>query len=53
MGWIKGEAPGTSDLIMVTVTDVKGQRVVRQLWPSDGSWWLYEETPVRRSWLIY
>jgi hypothetical protein len=53
MGWIRGEEPGMSGLIMVTVTDEKGRLVVRQLWPADGSWWLYEETPLRRSWLIY
>jgi hypothetical protein len=53
MGWIKGKAPGAAELIMVTVTDEKGRRVVRQLWPADGSWWLYEETPLRRSWLLY
>jgi hypothetical protein len=51
MGLIRVENPGTSGLIMVTVTDEKGP-VVRQLWPADGSWWLYEETPLRRSWLI-
>jgi hypothetical protein len=37
---------------MVTVTDEKGRLVVRQLWPAAGAWWLYEETPLRRSWLI-
>lgn len=52
-GWIKGEESGISGLIMVTVTDEKGRLAVRQLWPADGSWWLYEETPLRRSWLIH
>lgn len=52
MGWIKAEDPGRTGLIMVTVTDEKGRPVVKQLWPADGSWWLYEETPLRRSWLI-
>ena len=52
MGWIRVEDPGTAGLIMVTVTDEKGRPVVKQLWPADGSWWLYEETPLRRSWLI-
>lgn len=53
-GWVRGEKThGIAGLIMVTVTDEKGQLAVRQLWPADGSWWLYEETPVRRSWLIY
>lgn len=28
-----------------------GALVVRQLWPEGFSWWIYEETPWRRSWL--
>jgi hypothetical protein len=52
MGWIRVEDPGKTGLIMVTVTDAKGRPVLKQLWPADGSWWLYEETPLRRSWLI-
>jgi hypothetical protein len=51
-GWIRTEEPGKAGLIMVTVADEKGRPVVKQLWPTDGSWWLYEETPLRRSWLI-
>jgi hypothetical protein len=53
MGWIRVEDPGKTGLIMVAVTDEKGRPVVKQLWPADGSWWLYEETPLRRSWLIH
>jgi hypothetical protein len=54
-GWIREGAPGPAELIMVTVSDDKGRLTVRQLWPAagTGSWWLYEETPLRRSWLIY
>lgn len=52
MGWIRVDDPGKAGLIMVAVTDEKGRPVVKQLWPADGSWWLYEETPLRRSWLI-
>ncbi|MHB8773163.1 MAG: hypothetical protein ACYC7J_19380 [Syntrophales bacterium] len=52
-GWLRGGEPAASGLIMVTVTDEKGNLVVRQLWPTDGAWWLYEETPLRRSWLVY
>jgi hypothetical protein len=51
-GWIKVEAGGIPELILVTATDEKGQRAVSQLWPALGSWWLYEETPLRRSWRI-
>jgi hypothetical protein len=53
MGWIRAEDPGRTGLIMVAVTDEKGRPVVKQLWPADASWWLYEETPLRRSWLIH
>jgi hypothetical protein len=52
-GWIREEAPGIPGLMMITVTGEKGRPVVKQLWPAEGSWWLYEETPVRRSWLIH
>jgi hypothetical protein len=52
MGWIRAEDPGRAGLVMVSVTDEQGRPVVKQLWPADGSWWLYEETPVRRSWLV-
>jgi hypothetical protein len=51
-GWIRGEEPGTAGLVMVTLTDEKERLAVKQLWSADGSWWLYEETPLRRSWLI-
>jgi hypothetical protein len=51
MGWIKKE-PAVSELTMVTATDERGRLAVRQLWPAGGSWWIYEETPTRRSWLI-
>ena len=47
---VEPDPPGP---IMVTVTDEKGRLAVRQLWPADGAWWLYEETPLRRSWLIH
>lgn len=52
MNWIRVQDPGRTGLIMVTVTDERGRPVLKQLWPADGSWWLYEETPLRRSWLI-
>jgi hypothetical protein len=51
-GWIRVENRGGEGLIMVSVADEAGRLVVKQLWPADGSWWLYEETPLRRSWLV-
>jgi hypothetical protein len=53
MGWIRENQTGIPKLIMVSVTDDRDRPLVRQLWPVDGSWWLYEETPLRRSWLVY
>ena len=29
-----------------------GAFLVRQLWPDGASWWVYEETPVRKSWRV-
>ena len=26
--------------------------LVRQLWPEGALWWVYEETPIRKSWLV-
>lgn len=35
-----------------TEARLSGQVVLRQLWAKGFPWWLYEETPERRSWLI-
>ena len=33
------------------ITVRKGEELlVRQLWPEGASWWVYEETPIRKSW---
>lgn len=57
-GWIQKEnrlpdtGPGVSDtrpLRMMTVEDDSRTPVVRQLWREGDSWWLYEETPFKRS----
>ena len=35
------------------ITVRKGDSLlVRQLWPGGALWWVYEETPLRRSWLV-
>lgn len=35
------------------ITVRKGEEfLVRQLWPDGASWWVYEETPVRKSWRV-
>ncbi|MEW6077226.1 MAG: hypothetical protein AB1724_05415 [Thermodesulfobacteriota bacterium] len=52
-GWIRAGSPNVAgDLVMVRVNDDRGRLAVRQLWPANGSWWIYEETPQRRSWLL-
>ncbi|MFP4307065.1 MAG: hypothetical protein ACLFRG_04305 [Desulfococcaceae bacterium] len=49
-GWLRVSAPDS--LRMVRLEDADEQLVTRQLWAEDGTWWLYEETPFRRSWRI-
>ena len=35
------------------ITVWKGEELlVRQLWPEGDSWWVYEETPLRKSWRV-
>jgi hypothetical protein len=35
------------------ITVRKGEELlVRQLWPEGASWWVYEETPIRKSWRV-
>jgi hypothetical protein len=51
-GWIKEELPIQAPLTMISVVDDRGRVVVKQLWPRNGEWWLYEENDYRRSWLI-
>ena len=48
-GWLDENTPDFSGLVMVTAVDQRGETAVRQLWPVDGSWWIYEETPQRHS----
>lgn len=51
-GWItKPDAVPSRQLILVTVRDDKDRIVAKQLWPKQKDhWWIYEETPYRRSW---
>ena len=51
--WVRDEFSASLDLLrMVTVADRQGQLVVRQLWPMNAQWWIYEETPDRQSRVI-
>lgn len=47
-GWIKKGRD--DDLVLFSAVDDEGKLMVRQLWAENGDWWLYEETPFRRSW---
>lgn len=50
--WLKMNIPSDAALQLFTVTDAKQQVISIQLWPEQGEWWLYEETPFRKSWRI-
>lgn len=47
-GEIAGDFAGKA-LRLITVRKA-GNLMVRQLWPEGASWWVYEETPHRKSW---
>jgi len=50
-GWLRAPVPNTMILRLFTVhAGGRDNFEVRQLWPVTGDWWLYEETPTRRSW---
>jgi hypothetical protein len=52
-GWISESLGDAGTLVMVGVTNLKtGENVSRQLWVPGDFWWLYEETPYRRSWRL-
>jgi hypothetical protein len=39
-------------LRMLTAVDDDNATVVRQLWREGDHWWIYEETPFKRSWRV-
>lgn len=53
-GWLKIPADDISaSLHLVKAVNCRsGELVCQQLWQPEGGWWLYEETPHRRSWRI-
>ena len=52
-GWIQSDGGISDALNMIEVTDPQtSELIVKQLWAPESSWWLYEETPFRRSWRI-
>lgn len=51
--WIRVEEALPDELTMIEAVDAQtGVLVAKQLWAPGSEWWLYEETPFRRSWLI-
>ena len=51
-GWIKKEVPLDTKFLLFSVTTTQQKIISKQLWPVGGEWWLYEETPFRKSWRI-
>jgi len=52
-GWLRISPPHSpTPLYLFTATTPGDKLLSRQLWPENGDWWLYEETPFRRSWRI-
>ncbi len=52
-GWIRDFDQGKFDfLTMIIVKNSRGNIVLKQLWPENRGWWIYEETPYRKSWLV-
>lgn len=53
-GWLKEFTPDSSDSLRVVeaVNCRSGRLISLQVWPQGADWWVYEETPYRRSWQI-
>jgi len=51
-GWLKMNLPDDTKFRTVTVSDNQSKSISLQVWPDNGSWWIYEETQFRRSWRI-
>lgn len=50
-GWVEDDFQGA--LEWLRAEDANGELLVRQLWsPDHPHWWIYEETPHRRSWRV-
>jgi hypothetical protein len=51
-GWIDSGKADPEKIVQVTVRNEKKETVLIQLWPVNGVWWIYEETPHRKSWAL-
>lgn len=51
--WLRFEKETSNDLKLIEAVDLRtGELIVKQLWEPGSDWWLYEQTPFRRSWRI-
>ena len=51
--WLRLEKEIPPELKLIKAVDLHtGQLIVKQLWAIGDDWWLYEQTPFRRSWRI-
>jgi hypothetical protein len=52
-GWVRIKNYSRSSFFLVEARDLAtGGLVARQLWSPDSNWWLFEETPFRKSWRV-
>lgn len=53
-GWLSADESASTGLLMIRVINLRTNALmVQQLWSIGESWWRYEETPSRRSWLTH
>jgi hypothetical protein len=51
--WISKDFQKSDSMWMIRAVNLRtNAMLVRQLWSSTSSWWIYEETPYRRSWQV-
>ena len=52
-GWLRTLQDAPPELVLIEAVDLSSDELIaRQLWAPGSVWWLYEETPFRRSWRI-
>jgi hypothetical protein len=52
-GWLKYNSDVKGELRLIQAINLRtDELMVQQLWADDCPWWIYEETPYRRSWQV-
>lgn len=51
-GWLRVMRTPDTEFRLFTVSNAQEKILAKQLWPVGGDWWLYEESPFRKSWRI-